>query len=362
MKIAIDIREASGPKVGKGWYTFVMVKELLKQDPHNHYILYTNESNPAFDKYENAKQRVIKKRGIRFHLSVLRDLMKVKPDLFWAPTSYIIPALAPRSLNVVITVHDIVAFLFPEGHNKKAVWAERLTLKRAVKKASHILTVSRNTKHDLMKVFHIPEEKILIAPCAASKIFKPVTDGDKILEVRAKYKLPKKFILAVGTLSPRKNFTRLIKAYAHVVPKHDDTHLVIVGPEGWNYGDLLQFKESDKVHFIGYVDGDDISTLYSLAKIFVFPSLYEGFGMPPLEAMASGCPVITSNVSSLPEVTGNAAMLIDPYSVEEISTAIDVILSNHYMALDMKEKGIERAKKFSWKDSAGKILEVFEAI
>lgn len=263
---------------------------------------------------------------------------------------------------MIITVHDIVAFLFPEGHNKKAVWAERLTLKRAVKKASHILTVSRNTKLDLMKVFNIPEDKILIAPCAASKIFKPVTGGDQIHKVRAKYNLPKKFILAVGTLSPRKNFTRLIKAYARVVPKHDDTHLVIVGPEGWNYGDLLKFKESDKVHFIGYVDGDDIATLYSLAKIFVFPSLYEGFGMPPLEAMASGCPVITSNVSSLPEVVGNAAMLIDPYSVEEISTAIDVILSNHYMALDMKEKGIERAKKFSWSDSAGKILEVFEGL
>lgn len=360
MKIAIDIREAAGPKVGKGWYTFVMVKELLKQDSDNHYILYTNQATSDFEKYENATQRVIKKSGIRWHFAVLVDLMKNKPDVFWAPTSYIIPALAPRSLKTVITVHDIVAFLFPEGHNKKAVWAERLTLKRAVKKSRHIFTVSRNTKLDLMKVFHVGEEKILIAPCAASKIFKPIDDPEILKKVELKYDLPKKFILAVGTLSPRKNFHRLIRAYARVVPKHDDTHLVIVGPKGWNFDDILEFEASDKVHMIGYADGADIAAIYTLAKLFVFPSLYEGFGMPPLEAMACGCPVITSNVSSLPEVAGNAAMLVDPYSVDEIAKAMDVILSNHYIALDLQEKGFERVKKFNWKDSAKAILEVLK--
>jgi glycosyltransferase involved in cell wall biosynthesis len=335
-----------------------MVKELLKQDSDNQYILYTNQATSAYDKYENATQRIITKKGIWWHLAVLRDLLKLKPDVFWAPTSYIIPALAPRSLKTVITVHDIVAFLFPDGHNKKAVWAERLTLKRAVKKAHHIFTVSRHTKDDLMKVFHLADEKILIASCAASKIFKPITDHDKLKNVTLKYGLPKKFILAVGTLSPRKNFARLIQAYARIVPKHDDTHLVIVGPKGWNFEDILQFEASDKVHMIGYADGEDIASIYTLAKLFVFPSLYEGFGMPPLEAMASGCPVITSNVSSLPEVAGNAAMLVDPYSVDEIAKAMDVILSNYYIALDLKEKGLERAKKFDWKTSAQSILEI----
>lgn len=352
MKIAIDIREASGPKVGKGWYTFVMVKELLKLDSRNQYLLYTNQSTPEFDKYPNATQRVIEKGGMYWHLAVLFDLLKTKPDIFWAPTSYIIPALAPRSLKTVITVHDIVAFLFPEGHNKKAVWAERLTLRRAVKKARHIFTISRNTKLDLEKVFHVPEDKITIASCAASKIFHPIDDPAILKKVTLKYKLPPKFILAVGTLSPRKNFARLIRAYARIVPKHDDTHLVIVGPKGWNCEDVLQFEQSDKVHMIGYVEGEDISAIYTLAKLFVFPSLYEGFGIPPLEAMACGCPVITSNVSSLPEVAGNAAMLVDPYSVEEIAKAMDVILSNRYIALDLKEKGFERVKKFSWKESA----------
>lgn len=362
MRIAIDIREAVGPKVGKGWYTFVMVKELLKHDPDHHYILYTNKAASEYDKYDNATLRVIKKSGLRWHLAVLRDLYKIKPDVFWAPTSYIIPALAPRSLKTVITVHDIVAFLFPEGHNKKAVWAERLTLRRAVKKARHIFTISQSTKQDLMKVFRVPEEKILIAPCAASTIFKPIDNHILLQKVALKYGLPKKFILAVGTLSPRKNFNRLIRAYARVLPKHDDTHLVIVGPKGWNFEDILPFEQSDKVHMIGYVDGQDIAAVYNLAALFVFPSLYEGFGIPPLEAMACGCPVITSNVSSLPEVAGNAAMLVDPYSVDEIAKAMDVILSNRYIALDLREKGFERVKKFNWADSAAKIQSRLHAI
>ncbi len=369
MIIAIDIRESLGRKTGKGWYTFVMVKELIKQAPHHEFLLYTNEKNPDYEKYPNVAQRVIAKKGLRWHLAVLRDLRRKKPDLFWAPTSYIIPALASRSLNVVITVHDIVAFLFPEGHNKKAVWLERLTLRRAVAKARHIFTVSRNTKTDLMKMFEVPEEKISITPCAASSIFKPLaaTPSDTVpasgvaarrKKVIERYNLPRKFILAVGTLSPRKNFHRLIQAYARLVPKHPDTDLVIVGPEGWNFESLLKFKESDKVHFIGYAEGDDIAVLYNLATLFVFPSLYEGFGIPPLEAMACGCPVVTSNTSSLPEVVGNAAMLVDPYKVEEIAEAMDIILSNRYIALDLKEKGLERAKKFSWKESAKRVLEL----
>ncbi len=361
MRIAIDIRESLGHKTGKGWYTFVMVKELIKQAPHHEFLLYTHEKNPVYEKYPNAAQKVIPYKGMRWHLAVLRDLRKKKPDLFWAPTSYIIPALAPRSLNVMITVHDIVAFLFPEGHNKKAVWLERLTLRRAVAKARHIFTVSRNTKTDLMKMFDVPEAKMSITPCAASSIFKPLTTSSSDLEtrnkVRAKYNLPPRFILAVGTLSPRKNFARLIRAYAHLLTKHRETHLVIVGPKGWNFDELERFEESDKVHFLGYVDGEDMAALYSLAALFVFPSLYEGFGMPPLEAMACGCPVVTSNTSSLPEVAGNAAMLVDPYNVEEMAGAMDLVLTNRYVAHDLKEKGLERAGKFSWKESARNVLE-----
>ncbi|MDP2624906.1 MAG: glycosyltransferase family 1 protein [Candidatus Peregrinibacteria bacterium] len=361
MEIAIDIRETVGLKTGKGWYTFAMVKNILRLDHGNEYVLYTHEHNSDFDEYPNATQRVIKKVGFRWHLAVIFDLRRTKPDIFWAPTSYIIPALAPRSVKIVVTVHDIVAFLFPEGHNKKAVWLERLTLHRAVKKSHQILTVSRNTKHDLIKVFNVSGDKIPIASCASSDKFKPIEDPVRIEAVRKKYDLPDKFILAVGTLSPRKNFDRMILAYAQVLQKHDDTDLVIVGTKGWNFEKIVQFDRSDRVNMIGYVDGDDLPVLYSLAELFVFPSLYEGFGIPPLEAMACGCPVVTSNVSSLPEVVGNAAMLVDPYSVDEIAHAMDVILSNKYVALELREKGLERAKRFSWEESARKIVETFQS-
>ncbi|MBT7483668.1 glycosyltransferase, partial [Candidatus Peregrinibacteria bacterium] len=159
MKIAIDIRETTKDKTGKGWYTFVLVKTLLELDSQNKYLLYTHTKNPEFEKFPNAEQIIIKKRGIRWHLRTLRHLKKTKPDLFWAPTSFIIPALAPKSLTTFITVHDIVAFLFPQGHNRKAVYLERLTLRRALSKSSRIFTVSRNTKTDLIKLFNIDETK-----------------------------------------------------------------------------------------------------------------------------------------------------------------------------------------------------------
>lgn len=356
--IAIDIREASGAKTGKGWYTFVMVKELLKRDPNHRFLLYTQERNPAYDAFKNAEQIVIKRKGIGWHLAALWHLWRAKPNVFWAPTSYIIPALAPRSLKTVTTVHDIVSFLFPEGHNKKAVWLERLTLRRAVKKSRHIVAPSHNTKQDLLKMFGTPEKKITVALCAAAVIFHPPEDSKTFEEVRQKYNLPKKFLLAVGTLSPRKNFERLIRAYARILPKHPETHLVIVGPSGWNFEELLAFTESEKVHFIGYAEGADLVALYSMAAAFVFPSLYEGFGIPPLEAMACGCPVITSNGSSLPEVVGNAALLVDPYSLEDIARAIDAVLSDPTLAHDLKQKGFERVKKFSWAESARTVHEI----
>lgn len=361
MKIAIDIRETLGAKTGKGWYTWIMVKQLLERNLDHEYLLYTHESNPDFENYPKVRQRVISKTGLGWHWAVSRNLRREKPDVFWAPTSYIIPALAPAGLKVIVTVHDIVAFLFPEGHNKKAVWLERLTLHRAIRKSEHVLTVSRSTKDDLTKLFQVPIEKSTITPCAANTTFGVISDLVTLRHVREKYKLPERFILAVGTLSPRKNFHRLIQAYAQVMLKHQDTDLVIVGPKGWNFENIVQFEGTERVHLLGYVDGSDLAALYNLASLFVFPSLYEGFGIPPLEAMACGCPVITSNTSSLPEVVGNAAMLVDPYAVDEIVTAMDIVLSNPYIAHDLRQKGFERAKKFQWEESAAQVLEALEA-
>lgn len=366
MRIAIDIRETIGHKAGKGWYTYVLVKALLKNDKKNEYILYTNQKNPDFKATKGApkvRQKIITKTGLKWHLAVLKDLKKEKPDLFWAPTSYIIPALAPKSLKTIITVHDIVAFLFPEGHNKKALYLERITLKRALKKCRAVLTVSKNTRNDLIQWFSMSPDKIVIAPCAASSIFKPLKTIDIVLqEVRELYDLPRKFILAVGTLSPRKNFTRLITAYRRLLRKRTDVHLVIVGSRGWDFKKTLRRVDPDKVHLIGYIEGEELAAIYNQAELFIFPSLYEGFGIPLVEAMSCGCPIAASNVSSIPEVTSGSAILFDPYSVESIESSMEAILGSPSFRKEIIQKGKKRAKEFSWDKSAKKILALFKQV
>jgi len=364
MKIAIDIREAGNEKTGKGWYTYNLVLELLKLDKKNEYILYTdNEKNP-YSEFKNAQLKTVLGKSHKWHLNVLKDLKANKPDLFFAPTSYIIPALAPKWLKVIITVHDLVAFLFPISHNGKAVLIERLTLKRAVKNASQIFVVSENTQKDLLKRFKYPQSRIAMVPCAPSDFFRQPAKTEDLVKFRQKYKLPEKFILAVGTLEPRKNFGTLIKSFVLIKAKLPDSKLVIVGKKGWKYSHieekLKEFKLQDDVIFPGYLEDEDLKKMYTLATVFVFPSLYEGFGIPPLEAMACGCPVVSSNVASLPEVVGDAGILIEPKNARKIADSVVSLIENDQIRNMLIERGLRRVEKFTWQKSAEAALAAFE--
>lgn len=364
LKIAIDIREAGAEKTGKGWYTYNLVLELLKLDAKNEYILYTDAEKNPYGKFKNATLRTVQGKSHRWHLNVLKDLKTVKPDLFFAPTSYIIPALAPKWLKVIITVHDLVAFLFPGTHNAKAVLIERLTLKRAVKKASHIFVVSENTRKDLLKRFKYPAARVHLVPCAPSDFYREPAKPEDLAKFREKLGLPEQFILAVGTLEPRKNFGTLIKSFVLIKSKLPDSKLVIVGKKGWKYKHiedrLKEFKLEKDVIFPGYLEAEDLKKIYALATVFVFPSLYEGFGIPPLEAMASGCPVVSSNVASLPEVVGDAGILIDPKNARKIADSVVSLIENDQIRNMLIERGLRRAEKFSWRASAEAALKVFE--
>lgn len=352
MIIAIDIRETVCKKTGKGWYADQMIKALLHQDKKNEYHLYTHTKNIDFETYSNVTQHIFRQEGWRWHLRVRSDLLKLKPDLFWAPTSYIIPALAPKSLKTMITVHDLVAFVLPIGHTRKAIWLERLTLKRAVRKAWKIATVSENTKKDLKTLFEIPDSKVVLTPCAASAFFKFDVDSAALRRIKMDHHLPRHFILAVGTLSPRKNFVRLIHAFKRFRKIHSEYHLVIVGDRGWKVQDILKEAQDERIHLMGYMGAEELAMLYHLAEGFVFPSLYEGFGIPPLEAMACGCPVIASNSSSIPEVVGEAALLVDPYSEKAMAQAMEQVVDDAPLSKSLIEKGKERVKHFSWEKSA----------
>ena len=291
MKIAIDIREAGAGKTGKGWYTYNLVGEILKLDRENHYVLYTDSKKHPFGSHKNAEVKIIEEKSWKWHLKVLKDLQSQKVDLFFAPTSYIIPAFAPKSLRVIITVHDLVAFLFPASHAAKAILIERMTLKKALKKAAAVFSVSENTKKDLLKRFKYPHEKVFLTPCAPSDFFRQPVSASDMESLKKKLKLPDNFILAVGTLEPRKNFGTLIKSFVIIKRKYPDYKLVIVGKKGWKYHliehALKHYKMEHDVIFPGYLEDHELQKVYALAKVFVFPSLYEGFGIPPLEAMAS---------------------------------------------------------------------------
>ncbi|MCX6733252.1 MAG: glycosyltransferase family 1 protein [Candidatus Peregrinibacteria bacterium] len=356
MKIAIDIREAARSKrTGKGWYAFQMVKHLLELNKGNSsmfYVLYTDQSYPDFEQYKNVKVKYFPPSTLGWHLKVLRDMKKERPDIYFAPSSFIVPALAPKWLKVVITVHDLVAWLFPGNHNMKATFIERLTLPRALKMGAYVTTVSRNTKKDLIQIFKTKSENIEVIPCAASENFTPLPPQE-IQKFRHEKKLPEKYILAVGTLEPRKNMKTLIKCMSQIPA---DISLYIIGGKGWQYEEIFDEVRKnnleDRVIFLGYVEEGELPLYYNAASCFVFPSLYEGFGIPPLEAMQCGCPVVCSNTSSLPEVVGESALLVDPLSSNDMSKAIHSVLSDEKLAANLREKGLIQASKFSWEKSA----------
>ncbi|MGL5830723.1 MAG: glycosyltransferase family 4 protein [Candidatus Altimarinota bacterium] len=366
MQIAIDVRDADGERTGKGFYAYGLISEILSADQENQYILYSDKEKSPFKELPNVTFKHLPFQGLKWHLEALKDLKKTRPDLYFAPTSFIIPALAPRWLRTIITVHDLVSFLFPTNHSRKAVFVERLTLKKALSKVSKVFVVSENTQNDLVKVFKFPKSTILEVPCAPHDRYKnPVSDQD-LQKIREKFKLPEKFIFAVGTLEPRKNFVTLVKAFANVKRKFPDYKLVIAGKQGWKYQDIYraikEFKLTEDVILPGYLKEDELQIMYHLASVFVFPSLYEGFGIPPLEAMACGCPVVASNAASLPEVIGDGGLLVDPRSSVKLAEAIIDLIENPQVRSLLIERGYKRSLYFTWQESARLALAAFKEL
>ncbi len=366
MKIAIDIRDACGEKTGKGWYTFNLVHELLKADIENEYLLYTNKKTKEFSQYKNTTLKFVEGKGLWWHFKALKAIKSEKADIFIAPTSYIIPALAPKSLKTFVVVHDLVAFLFPENHNKKAVIIEKFTLKRAVNKCAQVIAVSQNTKNDLVAKFPLVKEKTTVVYPAVASEFKPLEQ--KLDDWQQERQLPKHFFLCVGTLEPRKNLETTLQAHALLIDrkkkKNENPHLVIIGARGWQFkkifARLQKLGTADYVVFKGYVSSEELVKYYNTALALVFPSLYEGFGLPPLEAMKCACPVISSALGSLPEVVEEAGLLINPNSVKDLAKAMEKIYHDHELRLELSLRGLLQVEKFDWQKSAAKIINLIK--
>ncbi len=356
MKIGVDIRAACGQKTGKGWYTYHVVKNLLALDRKNEYILYTNAITGDMAAFQNAHIKVISGRPFLWHFAVIKDFKRQGGDLFFAPTSYLIPAFLPKTIPSVMTVHDLIAFRYPSEHHTKSTIVEHIFLGRALKKTSCVLVPSENTKKDLMCLYKYSEAKISVVPLGVDEKFTQTTSG--------KIPLPKEYILTVGGLEPRKNIGRLVESVLMIVAKFPHLKLVIVGGKGWKSKKLQQkiAQHRSRIIQVESCSPEDLPAFYRHAKIFVFPSLYEGFGLPPLEAMASGCPVICSNASSLPEVCSDGALYIHPEKTEQIAAAIEKLLTDEKLRTELKAKGLVQAKKFSWQKTAEATLKVLSSL
>lgn len=353
--IGVDIREASEKGAGKGRYTLNLVKALIAAAPQQDFVLFTKTPNPHFQTTEHVKQLCIKGKGLMWHWNLRRHLLKAPVEWFIAPTSTIYPALAPKSQKVAVVIHDLITFLHAKSHPLFPTLVERLTLPRALKKTSLLLPVSENSLRDVHKLFPFTKTK-------AAVIASPAVPEDIHAVDTQKIDLPQKFILSVGTLLPRKNIPLLFKTLELLSGKHPDLHLVVVGGRAAKSASTLNVVQTlpqpiqDRIHFLGSVSGEQLCELYSRALVFCFPSLYEGFGIPPLEAMACACPVIASRSSSIPEVVGDAAVLASPFKPEEWAEAVehlmDPLVANRY-----QHKGLARVKEFSWERTAKAILE-----
>ena len=265
----------------------------------------------------------------------------------------------------VATIHDVIPYIYPETSTKLDKLIYHYWLPLAVRRLDAIITDSQQSKRDIIFYLRVKEEKVFVIPCAANARYRPLTTRE-IQSALARYDINFPYILYVGSLESRKNLPRLLEAYARARQNVPQWKLVIVGARKWKFTPIFETVQrlglEPHVHFTGYVEEEDLPAVYNGADLFVFPSLYEGFGLPVLEAMASGTPVITSNCSSLPEVAGDAAILIDPYDVDAIAEAMQQVLLNPSLAASLRVKGLAHAKKFSWERTAQETIAVYERV
>ncbi|MFZ5364779.1 MAG: glycosyltransferase family 4 protein [Patescibacteria group bacterium] len=374
--IAIDVRCLMEEKItGVGEYTFNLLKEIFKQDRQNRYFLFFNKQNP-YKKFINLLKTPsntlcefnIPNRLLNLSIkffdrpfldSLIHAKYKSKIDLFFFPNLNFFSVSS--FCKTIITGHDLSYELFPDFYDfKRRLWHRLIDSQGAFLRSDKIVAVSENTKQDLINVFNVNPNKITVVH-SGIKIEAPATVDQRVIE---KYHLPEKYILTLSTLEPRKNIETLIEAY-DLLRKNANVPqaLVIAGPAGWKHDPILAGAKKSKNHqdiiFCDYVSVADKPHIYKQADLFVFPSYYEGFGFPPLEAMACKTPVIASNNSSLTEICENAAILIDPYNVHEIYMAMNEILTDTQLRASLVGKGYVHAQKFRWEDSAKAMVALF---
>ena len=362
-KIGIDISQVVHEGTGVATYTRELVKALLRFDPDHEYVLFgiSLRKKSVLDHFAAELSKDAPRTRFRTCFYPLPPSLaeplfdqfpRPKIELFtgklnaFHTSDWIEP---PSNCSKVAVVHDLAMFKFPEFAQERILKVHRRKLKLARKEANKVIAVSNSTKNDLVEMLGFDPAKITVIYEAAGDQFKPAHKRSLL----QKYGIGGKYVLTLGTREPRKNLRRTIEAFSKLGLKN--TRLVVVGKFGWGE----DIRPSENVIVTGFIPGNDLPTIYTFSEAFVYPALYEGFGLPVLEAMSCGAPVVTSNTSSLPEVAGKAAVMVDPTNIGQIAAGIRTALENRDI---LQKKGIEQAKKFSWERTAHKTVEVYEKI
>ncbi|HWI18495.1 MAG TPA: glycosyltransferase family 1 protein [Vicinamibacterales bacterium] len=364
MRIAIDARKLRD--FGIGTYIRNILVELSRLDRDTEYVVLCRPDDVEAGDVLGRNFRMVPETAAPYSIAeqfkIPLSLAREGVRLVHEPHYVLPPLLRCRS---VVTIHDCIHLMFPEYlPNRLAYYYAKGSMWTASRKADRILTVSEASKKDILRFFNVAPEKVEVIYNAIDERFLAPANAERMNLVRQRYQLDHPFVLYVGNIKPHKNIERLIDAFGRARNQGpDDLKLIIIGDEISKYPALRQSVHRHKldkhVRFLGFQPMETLAAFYRLARAFVFPSLYEGFGLPPLEAMACGTPVVTSNVSSLPEIAGGAALLVDPYDEEAIASAIVRAVTDETLRAELIEKGVQRAHTFSWTQSVKKIHDIY---
>jgi len=375
MRIAIDYTAAVRQRAGVGRYTRGLVQALLRLDQANRYTLLIatgglkgipiTPEGRDLPPYKVCplplSDRLLTILWHRLRLPLYADLLVGGADLFHSPDFTLPPLYRARG---IVTVHDLTFIHYPDCAARNLVRYLNRVVPLAVHRACLVLADSESTKRDLVTLLGVPPQKVRVVYAGVGPEFRPV-DKVALETVRARYGLTFPFLLSVGTLEPRKNYGRLLQAFvrSRACQAWPELRLVIVGGKGWLYQEIFQTVHrlhlADRVVFPGFIADADLPALYSLAVAFVYPSLYEGFGLPVLEAMACGTPVVCSRAASLPEVVGEAALLVDPLDVDDLARALEQVVTDAALRQELRERGLAQAARFTWEAAAQQLLAAY---
>jgi glycosyltransferase involved in cell wall biosynthesis len=365
-RVGIDAHALGSGLGGNETYIRNVIRALVTVDPDGAYTLFLSPPPPQgpIAGAERMGRVMVRPHTPLVRIPVSFPLALARERIDVVHVQYVAPPLCPA--RIVVSVHDLAYEHYPQFFSRAEVARFRALVPWTIRRAAAVLTLSEFSRQDIVRRYGVPPEKVVVAPCAADPMFRPLHDEARLADVRARYGTGERFILCVGNLQPRKNLRTLIDAYVRLRRADATRHkLVLVGRKAWLYDDIFAVARASgyagELVFTGYVPDEDLVALDNAADLFVYPSLFEGFGLPPLEAMACGTPVVTAQGSSFPEVVGDAALTVDPLDAEALAGAIATMLRDAGLRARFSARGLQRAATFSWEASARAIAAIYAA-